>query len=86
MRFFYFNIFSIFVKNLIIMKISFILTIVGWCLFFFSLYCRTTHAEKVFKSYYTARQVAISSNLVSLLFFISSILLSLVFSKYNLFL
>ena len=75
--------FSIFVKNLIIMKISVILSIIGWCLLFVSVYLRTKHAQKLFVDSYKAEKTALTYNFISLLLFIVSILLSMVFKEFN---
>lgn len=75
--------FYIFVKNLIIMKISVILSIIGWCLLFVSVYLRTKHAQKLFVDSYKAEKTALTYNFISLLLFIVSILLSMVFKEFN---
>lgn len=65
------------------MKLSVILSIIGWCLLFVSVYLRTKHAQKLFVDSYNAQKTALTYNFISLLLFIVSILLSMVFKEFN---
>lgn len=65
------------------MKISVILSIIGWCLLFVSVYLRTKHAQKLFVDSYKVEKTALTYNFISLLLFIVSILLSMVFKEFN---
>lgn len=65
------------------MKISMILTIVGWVLFLLSIYFRSNHAEKRFGYQFEVRPVAFGLNLSALFCFLVSILFSLAFPNLN---
>ena len=65
------------------MKISIILTIVGWVLFLLSIYFRSNHAEKRFGYQIDVRSVAFGLNLSGLFCFLLSILISMVFTNLN---
>jgi hypothetical protein len=65
------------------MKISFLLTIIGWVLFLLSIYLRSNHAEKVFGFPGNIKRVAFGVKVSSLFCFLLSILISLVFTNIN---
>lgn len=65
------------------MKISMILSIVGWVLFLISLFLRTDYSERRFGYLTDVRGLAINLNISALLCFLLSILISNVLVNLN---
>ncbi len=65
------------------MKISMILTIVGWILFLISVFLRTNYSKRKFSHLTDVRGLAINLNISALLCFLISILISHVLVNLN---
>lgn len=65
------------------MKISVILTIIGWVLFLVSMYFRSGHAERRFGYSIDCRNVAVGFNFSALFCFLFSVIISFFLPQLN---